>query len=69
MIISDLIAKRREKRLSQADLAQRMCVATSQIQKWEANERAPRTDTLTMWAEALGCALALVETSGKRDNE
>ena len=52
---------RRERSLSQAQLAKLVGVTTSAVGNWEAGVRVPRLPTLRRVADVLGCSIEDIE--------
>lgn len=60
-IIDRLIAKRKEKGLTQRDLAEATGLSQPMIARFERKTNAPQLDTLLKVADALDCTLAIIE--------
>lgn len=58
--------KRKEKGLTQVQLAAELDVSPAAVAMWETNERVPRMDKLLAMAELFGCTLdELVKKEGE----
>jgi len=60
---------RRERGLTQAELAKLIGVTTSAVGNWESGERIPRLPTLRKLADALGCQIEDIEFAAERLEE
>ena len=65
-LVVKLRRRRRELRITQADLAARVGVNPGTLSNWERREVEPRLDSICAWAEELGYDIALVPASGER---
>lgn len=60
-LIDQLIAKRKERDLSQSDLDEMIGVSESMVAKWESKARLPGAFFFMCWAKALGVRLIVQE--------
>lgn len=64
-IIDRLIEERRNKGMTQNDLAKAACLTQSVIARLESKKTIPQLDTLMKVAAALGCDLEIVPITNK----
>lgn len=62
-IIDSLIAVRKEKRITQKDLAKAANLSQPAIARFESKSATPQLDTLLKVASALGCDIAVVPSN------
>ena len=60
IIIDSLIEQRRNKGMTQKDLAAASCLTQSVIARLESKKAVPQLDTLLKVAAALGCDIAVI---------
>lgn len=59
-LVDALIERRRDLRLSQVEVAERIGSSASSVSLWESGKATPGSVSLFAWADALGVDLALV---------
>jgi transcriptional regulator with XRE-family HTH domain len=59
LIVGSLCDVRRERRITQHELGQRLDVTAATVLRWEHARRYPRMLTLLRWARELGCVVQL----------